>query len=192
MDEDIGPPPVQLGPKRLKQFISQVAPPHLGEKGHPVQPQDVQGVGQLCQHGLHVGQWQGSQGRIAAGMLAQECCVELVGGAGQLPGLGPVSQEDPRRGQRNHRGGNSIAGHHLKLLFHRPGRHRGRAQGLGHRRGVVGGLEVSVQVEAHAHSKMATTRAGAALAPTMRRGKQATLKPVLGRAPRLHRRSSWA
>jgi hypothetical protein len=36
---------------------------------------------------------------------------------------------------------------------------------------------------------MATTRAGAALAPTIRSGKQLTRNPVLGSAPRLARRS---
>jgi hypothetical protein len=38
-------------------------------------------------------------------------------------------------------------------------------------------------------SSMATTRAGAALPPTIRSGKQLTTKPLLGRAPRLNSRS---
>ena len=48
---------------------------------------------------------------------------------------------------------------------------------------ATGALEV--------HGRMATTRAGAALAPTIGSGKQATWKPVDGSAPRLARRSIW-
>ncbi len=52
------------------------------------------------------------------------------------------------------------------------------------------GAASSRPTERHS-SSMATTRAGAALAPTMRSGKQLTRKPVLGSAPRLVRRSIW-
>src|SRR4051794_16804524 len=61
----------------------------------------------------------------------------------------------------------------------------------------LGALEVGQGVgprardDRDAHWTIATTRAGAALPPTTRSGKQETVKPSAGSSPRFTRRSIW-
>ena len=51
------------------------------------------------------------------------------------------------------------------------------------------GVDVYAGHRLGAYTTIATTRAGAALAPTIRSGKQATVNPLAGNAARLNSRS---
>lgn len=152
-------------------------------------------MGDLGERSLDVGQRQDREAAQPTSVDAHARRDLLVGDASQLDRAAAVGRRRARRAGGDHRGIDPVPVHDLHQLLER-GRRQRRARAVGKRRqgGSVGvgndvGVEVDPRHDCCAYSTIATTRAGAALAPTIRSGKHATVNPVGGSAERLNRRS---
>jgi hypothetical protein len=115
MDEHHDPSPVELGEEPVEPRISEVVPVVVAQQHDTVETQVVEGVGQLHQRGIDVGQGEGREGAEAPWMVRDRRGADLVRPASQLPGhherAGDFRKVHPGCGDREHGGSDPVRVH---------------------------------------------------------------------------------